>query len=463
MPEVTNAPASPPTPAQNLNAEYQRANIRNTPQFQSMFKNIANKAKHPLAPDGKPSPKPEPAKPEAKAAPEPPKPKAPEPPKPTAPLPQVTTEFGEEAEPETPVTSEEPEQAKAPEESEATNEPEAKPEDTEPAKTPEKKGKLSPWRLVDEWKGKAAKLERELAEAKSKSIPEIDAKQLNDRASKAEQRVKELEDELRFKDYEKHPEFIEQYQKPYEAEFKRAMAELTEINVVDAAGNERPAAAEDMLALLNLPLGKAQELAKSMFGDFTPYVMEYRRTLKGLMDKRQDAIQQAKTTGAEREKQRTEQTQRQNAELNETITKAWKQAEQDTITDQRYGKYFTPRESDPDWNQRLAKGFELVDRAFSDPNPRDPRLAPEDRAKVIKRHAALRYRAAAFGALRYENEKLGSRVAELEKELEGYKSTEPGSAGGAKPRNGTEGASGGGYTFEKLSQGLRKYVKPAVR
>lgn len=448
MPEVTSAPPGPPTPAQQFHEGIAKADIRSSQQFKSVFKNFEAKAKPMPGQDAPPEKKPEPP---PKAKQEPPKPKAEPKPEPS----KLASELGEDEESTPQASREEPEAIEA-SETEAKPETEAKAEESEV--TPSKPKKLNAWKIVDEYKGKLARVEKELAAAKASAIPEAEAKQVTERLTKAEARVKELEEELRYKNYEKHPEFLKEYQQPYEAEFRRAMSELKEIPVVDAAGNQRTATADDLIAILNLPLGQAQQAAKEMFGEFTPYVMEYRRSLKSLMDKRQAAIDQVKTQGAERERQMSEAQQRQESELNQFIAETWKQAQQDTLTDSAYGRYFTPRESDPDWNQRLAKGYEVVDRAFSDPNPRDPRLTPQEREKVIRRHSAVRHRAAAFGPLRYENEKLSARVAELEKQLEEYKSTEPGSAGGAKPRASASDQSED--PMARLRSGLAKYARP---
>jgi hypothetical protein len=94
------------------------------------------------------------------------------------------------------------------------------------------------------------------------------------------------------------------------------------------------------------------------------------------------------------------------------------------LADEKNGPFFKPVEGDEHWNQRLAKGFELVDRAFAE-NPLDPNLTSEQRAAVVRRHAAVRNRAAAFGPLKYKVSQLETKVAELTKELEQFKGSTP--------------------------------------
>lgn len=319
--------------------------------------------------------------------------------------------------------------------------------------------KVSAWKLVHQYKDKVADLEKQLADIKTAnpSKPGEPPKEFTERLTKAESRVKELEDEIRFTNYQKSPEFQDKYQKPYEAAWARAIKELNEVTVTDANGNTRAATAEDMLTLVNLPLGKAREVSDAMFGPFSNDAMNHRRAIKELFDAQQDAVKEAHTKAAEWEKTRHETMTKAMAEVEKSVGEIWTKANQDAAMDQKYGVYFTPRENDPEWNQRLAKGFEMVDRAFSDPNPRDPRLTAEQRQSIVERHAALRNRGAAFGPLRYENECLKKRVAELEKDNAQYKSSEAPQGGGSKPQS----KNGAAPTdpWARVREGLSKYAR----
>jgi hypothetical protein len=448
MPEATSAPSAVtpnPSTARAVQEQFAKSDIRNTQEFKETFKAFRAKAKPTVSDVGEPrQPRVIEKPPEQKEVPKP------------EPVRRLPPELGEEEDeaPEAPTIPEDEETEPA-ETAETEEKADEKPE--QPV-TPEKGKKVSAWRLVDEWKKKAANLERELAAIKGKAIPEADSKQLTERLTQTEAKLKEYEDEIRHVNYQKSPEFLEKYQKPYEMAFKRAVAELSEVPVTDAAGAQRPASAEDMLALVSLPLGRAREVANQMFGDFADDAMTHRKEIKSLFEQRQAAIEDAKTHSAEREKQRTEQSTKQQSEVQKQVTEAWERYKNEPLTDSKFGSFFTPREGDQHWNQRLAKGFELVDKAFNDPSPRDPKLSPEDREKIVKRHAAVRARAAGWGALRYENETLRNKLNEVQKALSEYKSTEPGSAGGsrsqAKPKTESSDAWG------KVKEGLRKYAKP---
>lgn len=328
-----------------------------------------------------------------------------------------------------------------------------------PAPEPGKGKKVSPWKLVDQYKAKVADLEKQIASVKTTEppAPGEPPKEFTEKLTKAEARVKELEEEIRFTHYQKSEEFQTKYQKPYEAAWAKAIKELSEVTVTDSNGNTRPATAEDMLALVNLPLGKAREISDSMFGAFSNDAMNHRRAIKELFDAQQDAVKDARSKSEEWEKNRNESMTKAMAEIDRSVGEIWAKANQDAATDTKYGTYFTPRENDPEWNQRLAKGFELVDKAFSDANPRDHRLTPDQRKSVVERHAAVRNRAAAFGPLRYENEILHKRLAELEKELGQYKQSEPPQGGGTRPA--PKGGAQPEDPWARVQSGLRKYAR----
>lgn len=304
-----------------------------------------------------------------------------------------------------------------------------KAEETPAAKEEPPKEKVNPWKLLKEKEHAIAELEKKLQEGKNAGIPEEERKAISERIEKAEKRAKELEDEIRFVNYEKSQEFQTKYQEPYQKAWSNATAELAEITLTDPNTQQvRVATPEDLLTLVNLPLGKAREIADSVFGNFADDVMAHRKEIRNLFQARQSALEEARKTGAEREKKLAEETTKAMSERSTAVKQAWEKANQDAIAHEKYGKHFVPVEGDQEGNQRLAKGFELVDRAFTE-NPLDPNLTSDQRSSVIKRHAAVRNRAAAFGRLVYRNEQLESKLAELQKELEGFKSSEPDTAG----------------------------------
>jgi hypothetical protein len=322
--------------------------------------------------------------------------------------------------------------------------------------TAEKPGKTNPWKLVDEWKGKFGQLEKELLEVRKQVLPEQDRKTYETRTEAAERRAKELEDEIRYVSYQKHPKFIKEFQEPYENAWKAATSELSEITIKDPSTNQqRVATPQDLMELVALPLGQAREVADAAFGPFSDDVMAHRKTIKELFAKQTEELKRVREEGATREKEQTEQSRRQMEQLSGEIRSTWEKVNAQALEDPNNGQYFKPKPEDAEWNQRLAKGFELADRAFNE-SPNDPRLTSEQRAAIVKRHAAVRNRAASWGAVKYENIKLKSDLDAALKELQQYKDSEPTPTGEAPV--GQSAGEGGSATSRMMAE-LRKRAK----
>jgi len=281
----------------------------------------------------------------------------------------------------------------------------------------------SPWRLVDDYKAKVQTLEKELADAKKSSLPEAEVQEVRSRLERAEARAKELEEHIRYVDYSKSQDFQDKYMKPYEKAWERAMSELKELTLGEP-GNERAFSPEDMLTLVNMPLGQAREAAKSMFGDFADDVMAQRKEIRRLADEQNMALEEARKNGAEREKQLRDNFTKQQSEMVSFVSDEWKKANEEAINHEKVGQFFKPIDGDEEGNKLLERGYQMVDKALA-ANPLDPRLNPEQRRSIIRAHSAMRNRAAAFGRLVQQVQKLRAREAELVKELEQFKSTEP--------------------------------------
>lgn len=277
----------------------------------------------------------------------------------------------------------------------------------EPAAPVKKPG---PWKLVDEYKAKVIELEKQLAS--KGSVPEDEIKSIQEKAAKLEARNKEIEDEIRFVNYRKSTEFKEKFEEPYHRAWKAALSELGELTVNTETG-PRQMNEQDILQLVNLPLAKARELADEVFGTFANDVMAHRKQIKQLWDAQAVALEDIQKNGESREKERMEKIRSGQQQLTTFIADQWKTINDSVVNDETYGQYFKPKEGDEDGNARLKKGFDLVDQAWKE-NPSAPNLTPEERKEIIKRHAAVRNRAAAFGRLMNENRTLQKRIAELE-------------------------------------------------
>lgn len=391
-------------------------------------------------------------------------------PSPNDPKPEKTAERAESTPPSevTPGEETEADPNTTPPEATETDKPATEKPATDPNSKPKKP---SPWKLYEEQKKitkdfqtkfeQAAQELEKVRAGKSTEVPKEVAERITAaeaRATAAEQRAKEYEDHLRFIDYQKHPEFQDKYAKPYEAAWKRATGELSEVAVTDpATGQTRPATAEDMLALVNLPLGKAREYANQLFGDFADDAMGHRKEIKALFDSQQAALKEARENGATRAKQAQEQSSKAAAEIDTLMRQTWTEEHKKLSADPVHSKYLSPVEGDQKGNAALAKGFEFVDKAWAQ-DPRRPDLTPEQRKEAVRMHAAMRNRAAAYPRLRQWIEQRDARIAELEKTLEDYAGSEP-KTGGENGHTATAATSNGGDFFNRFGDKLKKRAR----
>lgn len=368
----------------------------------------------------------------------------------------------------TPVTEPKPEER--PGEEPGSPETQPKPEGSpspEPAgkgtAAPEKGkgGKPNPWKLYEGEKSARATAEAEVQRLKTSIVPEQERTSLMARVEKSEKRAQELENEIRFRAYEKSSEYVEKYQQPYEAAWKRATKELSEIAIKDPiSGQDRAVTSDDLLQLVNLPLGQARGVAKELFGDFADDVMAHRKEIRGLFDKQNEALEKARTEGGARDQQQREAWQKQRTELSGFVQTSWKEANDAWQNDPANGRFFKPiaveegKEATPEekeWNESLERGYKLVDEAWG-MNVMDAKLTPEQRKEVVRKNAAVRARAAAFGPLKRLVKRHESKIAALEKDLKEYTGSTPAAGGGKGDRPAAPQRSG----MDSIREAIRK-------
>lgn len=323
----------------------------------------------------------------------------------------------------------------------------------EKLEAPLDKKKVNPWKVIDEHKAARAKLEAEVAELR-KSVANPEARKAEvERLSAIEKRNQELEEQIKFVDYSKSKEFTDKYQKPYEAAWSRAMGELKELSVVDPeTGDERPMAPADLLDLVNMPLMKARERADELYGASSNEVMAYRKEIRGLYEQQSQALEQAKKAGVEKATKESQEREILMKSLQEDVTKQWEQVNKEYSEHETNGKYLKPVEGNDEINTRLEKGFKFVDET-SKINVWDPNLTPEQRKDAIKRHAAVRARAAAFGRVRYELESVQKELSDARAKLAEYEKSTPTFGGDSREASAT--ANSGGH-MSGLMQRLQK-------
>jgi hypothetical protein len=361
-------------------------------------------------------------------------------------------QFYEESPPESPPAAPKP---PTPPEGSPPQEGEGKP--TPPPPAPEKEKSKNPWKLVDEYKARAAKAETETLELRKSGFDATAKKSYEDQLSQLRKQNEELEKHLRYVDYQKSAEFKNKYEAPYEKAWDRAAKEVAEIMINDPeAGGMRHATVKDLYAVVVAPLNEARDIADNVFGKFADDVMAYRKEIRGLNDAQQMALKEARDNSITRDKEVTAQREAYLTKTAGEIKQLWDTANHEFGERSDLAFIFKPGDTDDDHKSRLEKGYALVDKAFA-VNSADPRLTAEQRAEAVKMHAAVRMRAAGFGPLRAKYDAAIAKISALEKELAGFKNTVP-------PVSGTNGEpsapASSGKAWDQIRAGLQKIAKP---
>ena len=289
------------------------------------------------------------------------------------------------------------------------------------------------------------KEKREVLEPKIQSleskIKELEARQPEDtkpiveKMTAIEKRNAELEQHIQFVDYQKSKEFTEKYQQPYTEAWTKAVSDFGQLTVrvpgeVDPATGEpaftnRPATADDLLYLANLPLSQMDDQAEALFGKSAARVIRHVEKVRELSDAQNKALSEAHKKGGEWVKTRQFQMQ-QTAQAHQ---KLW--GDYNKQIAERFPKMFAPEEGDTKGNELLAKGFAAADRLFAPP-PDAAFKTPEER---IQFHALLRNKIANHDRIALRLKTTQAELAEAKEALAAYEASEPpaGKGGSAKP------------------------------
>lgn len=297
----------------------------------------------------------------------------------------------------------------------------AKPDDNEP------KTNSGLRKVYETTKKRVADLESELNTLKSKPADDPEKKALQDRLSEREKRLEDLETEMRFVSYQSSAEYKDKFQKPFESAYANGRNKAASLKVNTADGDPRQGTAEDFDAIMQITDdGTAAERAAELFGTQAPMILYHRERVMERNMERWQAIEDYKTKGAEREKQRAEVETKTRAEFQkQTGEIGQKFKDEAAAAVEKYPQFFKDIEGDDAGNTILKKGFEMADCAFA-MNALDPKLTPDERGKVVRLHAAVRNKAAGFDRLAHVNSGLKAKVAELQAKLDEIAGTSPG-------------------------------------
>jgi len=283
--------------------------------------------------------------------------------------------------------------------------------------------------LRDELTKTKAERDQFKAEIEKLKAPKEDPekKTLTEQLETERKRREELEQEMRFTNYEKSPEYKEKFEKPYTDAWNAGRSWVSQLKVTDAEGNSRLATSQEFDALMNLsfsdPDRAAEEIA-TLFGNkaasVTSHIFEVQKAARAA----NEAVETYRKQGSEREKQTFESRQKRQKEVSDR----WSEVRKPEAIPDKWKPFLTPKDGDDEGNKLLEAGYAKFDEAMG----LDARTArnAEERDAILGKTAAQRHLAANARRLIKWLEQRDSKIAELEKSLAEYQKSEPGEGDG---------------------------------
>lgn len=297
-----------------------------------------------------------------------------------------------------------------------------------PAETPVEKPKpATGWSKFHEAEKTIKTLESKLAEVQKAgelgdNHPEI--VRMRGEIEKREKRLAEVENHLRYKDYEASTEYQDQYHKPYLTTAGEATKRAVQLKVTDpASGTARALTPEEFWSIVHIDDADAAiNAAEKLFGEGSAkanFVIERRNEILLAHQRAEKAKGEFKKNAAELTRKQQEDFTKLGQERSATFKKLMTEGIEKDPT------LYKPEEGDNEGNALLENGFHLVDRVFSGGAPAKEGEAPMSPQEMIAAHAQIRNDAAAFPRLAHKYKAATSRIAGLEAALDEYEKSTP--------------------------------------
>jgi hypothetical protein len=256
-------------------------------------------------------------------------------------------------------------------------------------------------------------------EARPAEDPE--KKAVTEKLTAAEKRLAEYEQHLALVDYQKSSDFQTKFWKPYESAMGNAIRDLEDVTYETNEGDKKPVTSETITWLASQKPAAAALAAKNMFGDLAAFVTQRIDRIRETAQAMSGAVEEHKKFAGEHQKNFQQQVLQHQQKIHTAYsseTKSWQE---------KLPNWFKPRDGDTEGNALLAKGYELVDQAFSG----NGNLTPEARAQV---HAQVALKAAAAPRLALDLKRAKSKIKELQAIVDDYETSEPAAGAGSKTR-----------------------------
>lgn len=311
-------------------------------------------------------------------------------------------------------------------------------------------------------KAKIAAYEKELAELKSKPANDPEKEALNKKLETLEKRYKETDDELRFARYESHPEYKENFEKPFHEAYMAGQNKVANLKVIERKNDldeitqaGRQSTKEDFDRLMRFTDDdQAAAFAEEMWGGVKATIaLQHRELVLMKNADREKAIETYRKEGHTREAARREQHEKFVKDMGALYNK-----ERDEAV-AKYPKLFAPIEGDEHGNSLLEKGFrdadDTMDGMITTEDGQRRRMTPQENAR---RQAMIRNKAGNHDRLWHLNMQKAKQIKELSEKLKQYEESEPG-PGDGKGKGGAGGEVSGRPTMEKAWAELDKRAR----
>lgn len=222
---------------------------------------------------------------------------------------------------------------------------------------------------------------------------------------------------VNFLDYKESTEYKDKYETPWKAAWKSAQDDIEglEITVGDTT---RPATAEDLFSVVNLPTAQARQRAKELFPEAHADIMRHRAEILRINEASQNAIKEWREKGSQLRAKEAEEIQAAQREFGDTIQTRVKELAE--LAPEMFGDKF-----DDEVKPFVEKSQKVIDLALgraSLPPGATPQEIVRARAKATGDIVA---RVRQFPRLVHQNQKLTSRIAELEAKIAEFEKSEP--------------------------------------
>lgn len=293
---------------------------------------------------------------------------------------------------------------------------------------------------------RVAELESQIAQLSSKAeradAAGKDITALTGRIEELQKQLQAREGDLRMAKQEMSPEFKQKYEKPFTdaADFAEELIKSLRVKEGDPDNpTQRAGTANDLVRLYNLPPSEANAVARAMFGEDAPMVIQQLIALRQLDRAKAKALQEERENF---KKKNDEDTANHTAQI-EHANRLWKETKQGML------------DAHPEWqaDPRDAAEKAILEKSYSIVGANENgALAGKTMEQLAKHNASIFHRAATQPLYVYRYNQAKERIAELEAELAERKGGGPGST-----RN-----PGGGSTTDANGKSWKSELREAM-